>query len=113
MKKVITISALLRYLEKKKGYEKIKREFINAVSARRNFLFSSYDYFMFYSEVLEKYGGRAACGAKKAVKSLPIEMIKLDGATAEKAAEFREKGKADSICFALALAGGREENILR
>ena len=105
MNRVLDASALIAYLEKEPGYEKVKDAFIGAAESGRRLLMSAVNwgevcYFLIRRHGLEKTKEVAAL-----IETFPVEVLPADKETAKLAALYKAQKKlpyADSFAAATA-----------
>jgi len=102
---VLDAHALLTYLEKEPGYEKVKAAFLDAVEKDTNLLMTSVNFGEVYYIVLRECGQQKADEIEKVVQTLPIEIVDVDLALTKEAARLKAKYRISyADCFAAALA---------
>ncbi|MCX8094123.1 MAG: type II toxin-antitoxin system VapC family toxin [Candidatus Goldbacteria bacterium] len=105
MIRVLDTHALMTFLEKERGYEKVESYFLNAVEKDNYLLMTSVNYGEVYYIVLRECGKEKAEEIDKIIKTLPIEIIDVDMQIAREAARFKALKKISyADCFAAALA---------
>jgi ribonuclease VapC len=105
MTKVLDAHALLVFLEKEAGYEKIEQFFVTAVEKDRYLLMASVNFGEVYYIVWRECGQDKAREIEKIIMTLPIEIIDVDIHIAREAARLKATHKisyADSFAAALA-----------
>ena len=113
MNHVLDASALLAYLEKEPGYEKVKETLSKAAEHQRNILMSTVNWGEVYYILIRDYGIERADEIIKLIDTFPIDIIPADKSLAKEAALFKAEKKlpyADS--FAAALAKIRKAELL-
>lgn len=112
-KKVIDSHALIVFLEKESGYEKVE-ELLKHASERSNpLLMSSVNYGEIYYIVLRELGEEKLLEVEKAIESLPVEIIDANLNITKEAARikaFKKISYAD--CFAAALAKANKAELI-
>jgi len=105
MIRVIDAHALLVFLEKEPGFEKVESFFITAVEKDDYLLMTSVNFGEVYYIVLRECGQEKAHEIEKIIKTLPIEIIDVDMHIAKEAGRFKALHKLSyADCFAAALA---------
>lgn len=113
MKRVLDAHALMIFLEKEKGYEKVESCFLQAVDKDENLLMASVNYGEVYYIVLRECGHKKAEEVEKTISNLPIEIVSVDASLAQEAGKlkaFHKMSYAD--CFAAALAKQHHAEVL-
>lgn len=105
MTKILDAHALMTFLEKEAGYEKVEQHFISAVEKDAPLLMTSVNYGEVYYIVLRECGEEKARSIEKMIKALPIDIIDVDVQIAREAGRFKAAKKMSyADCFAAALA---------
>lgn len=105
MIRILDAYALLAYLEKEAGWEKVESFFSQAVENNFNLLMTSVNYGEVYYIVLREQGQEAAKTLEKIILTLPIDTVEVGINLAKEAAVFKAQGKISyADCFAAALA---------
>ncbi len=105
MKKVLDAYALIAFLEKEPGFEKIQSLFVEAVEKDSNLFMTSVNYGEVYYIVLRECGQEKANEIERIIQGLPLEIIDVDLNLAKEAARFKATNKISyADCFAAALA---------
>ncbi len=105
MTKVMDAHALLVFLEKEAGYEKIEQFFVAAVEEDKYLVMTSVNFGEVYYIVLRECGVEKAHEIERIIRMLPIEIIDVDISLAKEAARFKAFHKISyADCFAAALA---------
>lgn len=105
MSRVLDAHALMAYLEKEPGYEKVRDAFVDASEKGVRLLMSVVNYGEVYYSVLRECGPRVMEDVEKTIRALPIEMVDADIGLAREAGRFKVKYKISyADCFAAALA---------
>jgi len=105
MKKILDSHALMIFLEKEPGFEKIESLFIDATQKDNNLLMTTVNYGEVYYIVLRECGQKKLNEIKRIIDTLPIDIIDADKNLAEQAALFKASKKISyADCFAAALA---------
>ncbi len=105
MAKILDSYALMIFLEKEDGFEKIESFFIDAVQNDSNLLMTTINYGEICYIVLRECGQVKLNEIEKIIETLPIEIIDVDINLARQAAHFKALKKISyADCFAAALA---------
>jgi predicted nucleic acid-binding protein len=105
MRRILDAHALLVFLEKEPGYEKVEFLFVNAVEKDKSLLMTSVNFGEVYYIVLRECGQAKAHEIEKIIQSLPIDIIDVDLGLAKEAARIKATNKISyADCFAAALA---------
>jgi len=104
MIKVLDSHALMSYLEKEPGYDKVAGHFVESVNRNENLLMTSVNLGEVLYIVLRECGPQKANEVEKIISSLPIEIVDVDLTLAKEAAKIKAFHKiAYADCFAAAL----------
>ena len=102
--RVLDAHALLAYLEKEPGYEKVKAAFLDAIEKDTQLLMTTVNFGEVYYIVLRECGLQKADEIEKAIQTLPVEIVNVDWNLAKEAARLKAKYKLSyADCFAAAL----------
>jgi PIN domain nuclease of toxin-antitoxin system len=113
MVRVLDAHALLAYLEKEPGYEKVKAAFLDAVEKDTDVLMTSVNFGEVYYVIARECGQQKADEIERLIQTLPIEIIGVDLALAKEAAKFKAKYKISyADCFAAALTKIKKAELL-
>lgn len=105
MIKILDASALMAYLEKEPGYEKIKDLFIEATANGGSLLMSTVNWGEVFYILIRNYGFNEAQSIQHIIETFPVELIPVDVALAKQAAVYKATKKLPyADCFAAALA---------
>jgi len=105
MRRILDAHALLVFLEKEPGYEKVESLFVNAIEKDKSLLMTSVNFGEVYYIVLRECGQEKAHEIEKIIRTLPIDVIDADLGLAKEAARFKATKKISyADCFAAALA---------
>jgi predicted nucleic acid-binding protein len=105
MTKILDASALLAYLEKEPGYEKVRDEFTRAANSGKNLLMASVNWGEVVYIIMREYSEDKAEQIIKLIDTLPIEISSADADMAKLAAYYKaKKAMPYADCFAAALA---------
>ena len=113
MIQVLDAHALLAYLEREPGYEKVKAAFLDALEKDSNLLMTSVNFGEVYYIVMRDCGQQKADEIEKVVQTLPIEIVDADVPLTREAAKFKAKHKVSyADCFAAALTKIKKAELL-
>jgi len=105
MRRILDAHALLVFLEKEPGYEKVESLFVHSIEKDKSLLLTSVNFGEVYYIVLRECGQAKAHEIEKIIQSLPIDIIDVDLGLAKEAARFKATNKISyADCFAAALA---------
>ncbi|MEW6357981.1 MAG: type II toxin-antitoxin system VapC family toxin [Planctomycetota bacterium] len=105
MTRVLDAHALLVFLEKEPGFQKVEAFFVAALKRDDPLLMTSVNFGEVYYIVLRECGGQKAAEIEKIIQTLPIAIVDVDIALAKEAARFKSAKKLSyADCFAAALA---------
>lgn len=105
MVKVLDAYALMVYLEKESGYEKIKDFFARAAETGKKLLMSTVNWGEVFYILIRDYGIEEAENIQRAIETFPIEFVSADLELTKQAAHFKAAHKiSHADCFAAALA---------
>ena len=105
MAKILDSHALMIFLEKEDGFEKMESFFIDAIQNDNNLLMTTINYGEICYIVLRECGQVKLNEIEKIIETLPIDIIDVDINLARQAARFKAKKKISyADCFAAALA---------
>lgn len=105
MTKVLDASALITFLEKGKGYEKVRKAMTGAVKEGRNLLMSVVNWGEVHYILIRHYGFEKAEQVALLIQTLPIDLVPADQEVARQASLFKALQKlpyADGFAAALA-----------
>jgi predicted nucleic acid-binding protein len=103
--KVLDSWALLCYLEKEPGYEKVIRLFGEAAESSEPLLMCVINWGEVYFQVARRYGEPQAHEIENLIQSFPIMLVNADRELTREAARLKTNKKlAFADCFAAALA---------
>ena len=106
---VLDAHALMVYLEKESGYEKVQQVLTDAALHDRKLLLSTVNWGEVYYVTLRHYGSERTDQVARLVETFPIEIIDVDIAIAKQAALFKVAHRLSyADCFAAALAKARK-----
>ena len=113
MIKVLDAHALLAYLEREPGYERVKAAFLEAAEKDSHLLMTSVNFGEVYCIVMRECGQQKADEIEKVVQTLPIEIVDADWPLTREAAKLKAKHKISyADCFAAALAKIKKGDLL-
>ena len=102
--KVLDSWALLCYLEREPGYEKIIELFEKAVESSRPLLMCIVNWGEAYYQVVRRFGEQKAQEIEKLIQTLPITLVEANKELTREAARINAaKRMAYADCFAVAL----------
>jgi len=105
MKRILDAHALLVFLEREAGFDKVENFFISATEKDNYLLMTSVNYGEVYYIVLRECGQDKADEVERTIKTLPIEIIDANIQLAKEAARLKAIKKISyADCFAAALA---------
>ena len=105
MKRILDAHALLAFLEKEAGSEKIESLFVSATERNNYLLMTTVNLGEVYYIVLRECGPEKALEIEKIIKTLPIDIVDVNWILAKEAARFKAANKLSyADCFAVALA---------
>ncbi len=105
MVKVLDACALMVYLEKEPGYEKIKELLVKSARSDINLLMSVVNWGEVFYVLIRNCGFDEAHRIQRAIETLPIEFVPADLSIARQAALYKATKKLSyADCFAAALA---------
>lgn len=110
---VLDAQALLAFLGKEPGYDKIESVLINALETGSNLMMTSVNFGEVYYVVMRREGREKAEEIARAIQTLPIEIIDVDESLAKEAGRFKVQYKISyADCFAAALAKMNKAELL-
>ena len=113
MIRVLDAHALLAYLEKEPGYEKVQSFLIAALDKSDSLLMTSVNFGEIYYITLRECGGEKAEEIERLVRTLPIKIVEADWSLAREAAKLKAVYKMSyADCFAAALAKTRRGEVI-
>lgn len=105
MKWVIDAHALMVFLEREHGFEKVESIFVRAVEKNNSVLMSAVNFGEVCYIILRECGREKFEEVIRVIKTLPIDIIAVDKELAQTAAEFKAYKKMSyADCFSAALA---------
>jgi len=113
MLEVLDTHALMVFLEKEPGHEKVERYFTAAVEKDEPLLMTTVNYGEVLYIILRECGWPKAQEIESIIQTLPIKLVNVDLDLARKAAHFKAlKNISYADCFAAALAKLRRAALL-
>lgn len=113
MVKVLDASALMVYLEKEPGYEKIKDLFVKASESGKNLLMTTLNWGEVFYVLMRDYGIEEANKIQYLIETLPIDFISVDLILTRQAAIYKaDKNLPYVDCFTAALAKLRKAELI-
>lgn len=105
MSQVLDAHAVFVYLEKEKGYEKVRDSLSSSVKTGKNLLMTSVNWGEVYYITLREKGERVAEEILQILASFPLDIVDADRTLTKQAAFYKAKNKMSyADCFAAALA---------
>ena len=105
MAEVLDAHALMVYLEREEGFEKVKSLFVRSLEDGRPLLLTSVNFGEVLYIVLRERGSAKAEEIERIIQSLPVDIVDVDVEIAREAAQFKARKKMSyADCFAAALA---------
>jgi len=113
MIKILDAHALMIYLEKEPGHEKLESLFVQAVEKDEHLLMTTVNYGEIYYIILRECGQNKINEIEAVIRTLPIEVIDVDIHLAKEAARFKARKKLSyADCFAAALTKIRKGELV-
>ena len=113
MTRILDAHALMLYLEKEPGHEKVASLFVSAVEKDERLLMTSVNYGEIYYIILRECGQEKINEIESIIRTLPIEIIDVDIHLAREAARFKAAKKISyADCFAAALTKIRKGELI-
>ena len=113
MVKILDASALMVYLEKEAGYEKIKDLLVKAAESEKNLLMTTVNLGEVYYVLTRDHGHEEADKILHLITTFPIEFVSVDLTITKQAALFKAAKKLPfADCFAAALAKLRKGELI-
>ena len=113
MVKVLDASALMVYLEKESGYEKVKDLFIKAAETDKKLLMASVNLGEVYYILIREHGLENAEEVFRLIETFPIEFVPVDVDLTKQAALYKATKKIPFVdSFAAALAKLRKGELV-
>ncbi len=110
---VLDAHALLVFLEREQGFEKVKALFESALEEDDNLLMTSVNFGEVYYIVLREFGEKKVGEVERIIRTLPIEIVDVDVQLAREAARFKAIKKISyADCFAAGLAKLRKGEVV-
>ncbi len=105
MVKILDASALVAYLWKQAGYEKVQDFLTKATDDEKRLLMTTVNLGEVYYLLLRDHGSEDADKILKVIETLPIDFVEVDMRLAKQAAIYKATKKLPFVdCFAAALA---------
>lgn len=113
MIRILDAHALMIYLEKERGHEKLEFLFVQAVEKDEHLLMTTVNYGEIYYIILRECGQNKVNEIEAVLRTLPIEVIDVDIHLAKEAARFKALKKLSyADCFAAALTKIRKGELV-
>ena len=110
--KVLDSWALLCYLEREAGFEKIIQVFEEAVKNSQPLFMTVINWGEVYYQVVRRYGDDRAVEIEKVIDTFPLDLVPIDRDLTRAAARFKAAKKmAYPDCFAAALAKNQKADL--
>lgn len=104
MVKVLDACALMIYLEKESGYEKIRDIFVKSAESGNNLLMTTVNWGEVFYILIKNYGYDEAERIQHLIETFPIEIVPVDLLLAKQSALYKATKKLPYVdCFAAAL----------
>jgi len=111
--RILDAHALMIYLEKEPGHEKLESLFVQAVEKDEHLLMTTVNYGEIYYIILRECGQNKINKIEAVIRTLPIEVIDVDIQLAKEAARFKAAKKLSyADCFAAALTKIRKGELV-
>ena len=105
MTRVLDASALIAYLEKEQGYEKVKEALSKAAETEKRLLMSMVNWGEIYYILIKHYDLEKADEIMRLIETFPVELVPADQELTKQAALYKAQKKlpyADSFAAGLA-----------
>jgi len=113
MTRILDAHALMIYLEKEPGHEKVASFFFSAVERNERLLMTTVNYGEIYYVILRECGQDKIDEIENIIRTLPIETIDVDIHLAREAARIKAiKKMSYADCFAAALTKIRKGELI-
>jgi len=113
VKKVLDSHALMVFLEKEPGYEKVESLLVAAAAKDQPLLMSVVNWAEIHYIVLRELGEQKAQEIERVIMTMPIDLVEADLDLARQAARFKAFKKMSlADCFAAALAKIRKAELV-
>ena len=110
---VLDASALIAYLEKEPGYEKVKNLLARAAESERHLLMSTINWGEVFYVLVKRYGQEEAEKIINLIETFPIELADVDAEIAKQAALYKAVNKLPYVdSFAAALTKLRKGELI-
>ena len=105
MVKILDASALVAYLRKQSGYEKVQDFLTKATDNEKRLLMTTVNLGEVYYLLLRDHGSEDADKILKVIETLPIDFVEVDMRLTKQAAVYKATKKIPYVdCFVAALA---------
>ena len=105
MTQVLDTHAVIAYLEKEPGYEKVRDALARGAETGQNLLMTSVNWGEVFYTTLRERGETEAEQVLRLLETFPIEVVAVDRPIAKQAGRYKAGGKISyADCFAAALA---------
>ena len=113
MVKVLDASAMMVFLEKESGYEKIKDLFVKAAQTELNLLMTAVNWGEIYYVLVRHHGLQEAEKVMRLIETFPVEIVEVNLNLAKQAALYKAEKKLPFVdAFAAALAKIRKGELM-
>lgn len=113
MTRVLDTHALMVYIEKEPGYEKVENLFYSCAESDKKLLMTAVNWGEVYYISIRERGEEETEKAMKIIDTFPIEVVEVDRALAKQAAIYKASYKMSyADCFAAALAKIKKAELL-
>ena len=113
MTHILDAHALMAYLEKEPGYEKVTELFVKAAERDKDILMTAVNWGEIYYIITREHDYRKADEIARLIQGLPIEIVTVDHELAREAALIKAGHKMSyADCFAAALAKKRKAELV-
>lgn len=113
MTQVLDAHAVLVYLEKEPGYEKVRDVLSRAAETDKNLLMTAVNWGEVFYSTKRKKGEGVAEEVMKILDSFPIEVVDVDKILARQAGSYKsDKRMSYADCFAAALAKMKKAELI-
>jgi ribonuclease VapC len=113
MPQVLDAYALLAYLEKEPGWEKVSELFSRASAHDKNLSMTSVNWGEVYYIIMREYDYHKAEEVEQFIRTLPVEVLPVDIDIAREAAGLKAVHKMSyADCFAAALARKKKAELI-
>ncbi len=113
MVKILDASALMVYLEKEPGYEKVKELFVKAAETEKHLLMTTLNLGEVQYVLIRNHGLEESDKIINLIETFPIDFIPVDLSLTKQAAFYKATKKLPFVdCFAAALAKLRKGELI-